>query len=120
MFGQGSYASNGASNGASMDEPFNMPFNTQNGGNIYYSADAKQRNAAASTNIDDLLQYKTPTYYGDDALTAQMLDNGKRDKRAMTTRALWDKNSFKPYIEQELREHEASVWWESDALDTQM
>jgi hypothetical protein len=56
---------------------------------------------------------------GDDKLTFKMLDSGKKNKRAMLNRAMWDKNSFIPYLEEELQNHSESIWWDDETLDNE-
>jgi hypothetical protein len=51
---------------------------------------------------------------GDDVLMQAMIDTQKKNKQSIDNRSMWEKSSFLPYIEEELRQHENSVWWESD------
>lgn len=53
----------------------------------------------------------------DDNLTARMMNMGKKNKEAIINRALWNKNSFLPYIEDELRMHSESIWYDNDDLE---
>lgn len=56
----------------------------------------------------------------DDLLTGQMLEMGRRNKEAMTNRAMFSKNSLIPYLEEELQEHEnAGGWWDDDDLENE-
>lgn len=54
---------------------------------------------------------------GDDKLAYKMYELGKKNKQAIISRATYDKYSFAPYIEEELRNHENSIWYEDDTLD---
>lgn len=53
----------------------------------------------------------------DDKLTKKMIDVGCRAKEALDSRAMFDKNSLLPYLEEELQMHANSVWWDDDALE---
>lgn len=53
----------------------------------------------------------------DDGLTMRMMEMGKKNKQAIMNRAMWNKNSFLPYIEDELRMHSESIWYDNDLLE---
>ncbi len=57
---------------------------------------------------------------GEDKLMFKMYEIGKKNKRAMTYRALYDKNNLKPYLEEELEQHANSRWWDDDTLEALM
>lgn len=67
----------------------------------------------------DFLYYGNSDYplSGDDKLAYRMYDLGQKNKQAITNRALWNKNSLLPYIEQELRDHSNSIWWDDETLE---
>jgi hypothetical protein len=54
---------------------------------------------------------------GDDSLTYRMYDMGQKNKHAIMNRAMWDKNSLIPYLEEELRDHANSIWWDDETLE---
>ncbi len=54
---------------------------------------------------------------GDDNLTYRMYDMGQKNKHAIINRAMWDKNSLIPYLEEELRTHANSIWWDDETLE---
>ena len=54
---------------------------------------------------------------GDDIFTNRVVEMNKRSKDALDNRAMWDKTTFIPYLEEELQEHAGSVWWDDDALE---
>ncbi len=56
---------------------------------------------------------------GDDNLTYRMHEMGQKNKQAMDNRAMFDKNSFLPYIEEELRSHSNSIWWDDETLENE-
>jgi hypothetical protein len=58
--------------------------------------------------------------YGDDKLTNKMIHMSLKNKHAINNRASWDKNSFLPFVKEELYSHENSVWWENDVLDDEL
>ena len=58
---------------------------------------------------------------GDDKFVRQMQVMGGRAKEAATARSLWSKNTFIPYLEEELQMHENSGgWWEDQNLENEM
>ena len=72
-------------------------------------------------NSCDINDKKCPDPYnnlsGDDMITLKMLESGTKPKRALTNRALMNKNTFIPYFEEELRSHAAVPWWDDETLE---
>ncbi len=56
---------------------------------------------------------------GDDKLTYRMYDMGQKNKHSMTNRAMWNKNNLIPYLEEELRTHSNSLWWDDETLENE-
>jgi 7,8-dihydro-6-hydroxymethylpterin-pyrophosphokinase len=57
---------------------------------------------------------------GDDIFTNRVVEMNKRSKESMDNRAMWDKNTFTPYLEEELQEHENSQsWWEDPDIENE-
>lgn len=57
---------------------------------------------------------------GDDVFTNRLVDMNKKSKEAMDNRTMWDKNTFTPYLEEELQEHENSQsWWEDPDIENE-
>lgn len=56
---------------------------------------------------------------GDDKLTYKMMHMSQKNKQALTNRALWSKNSFIPYLEEELQSHAESIWWDDETLENE-
>lgn len=54
---------------------------------------------------------------GDDSLTSRMMNMGKKNKEAIINRAMWNKNSLLPYLEDELRMHSESIWYDNEDLE---
>lgn len=52
---------------------------------------------------------------GDNKLTAHVSHNQKKSKQSMDNRSMWSKNSLIPYLEEELKEHANSRWWDDDS-----
>ena len=72
------------------------------------------------TNTDRYL-LDSDTAIGDDSFTLGMINNGKKSKESLDSRALWTKNSLIPYLAEELAEHEnANGWWDDDDLEALM
>jgi hypothetical protein len=66
---------------------------------------------------DRYLILDTPAMTLDEKLAIKMQESGHKAQDSMVNRAMYDKNSFLPYIEEELNEHANSIWWEDDDLD---
>ncbi len=54
---------------------------------------------------------------GDDKFTSGAIHRNLQAKQSMINRALLNKNTFLPYFERELNDHENSVWWEDSSLE---
>jgi hypothetical protein len=57
---------------------------------------------------------------GDTMICNRMKYMAVQPQLSKDIRASWNKNSFMPYIEEELREHAEREWWNSDHLDAEM
>ena len=77
--------------------------------------------ADKDSNALDFLYQNNDDYplQGDDKLMYKMYEMGKKNKQAMINRAMWNKNSFLPYIEEELQSHAASIWWDDETLENE-
>lgn len=69
----------------------------------------------ALTNAEET--YQDIACPGDTALTARMLENGKKAKISLVNRSKFDKYSLLHYFDEELRTTENSIWWEDDSLE---
>jgi len=67
---------------------------------------------------DDSDRYLGNTCYlsGSDLFATKLLENGKKNQDAIINRTLWTKNSFIPYLEEELQAGENLAWWNSNEL----
>jgi hypothetical protein len=65
----------------------------------------------------DLYIVDNKSIQGDDVFTARMMNMAKQSKIASDARSMMTKNSFIPYLEEELEEHANSVWWDDDSLE---
>jgi hypothetical protein len=54
---------------------------------------------------------------GDDKLMFKMYDMSGKNKEAILNRAMWNKNALIPYLEEELRSHENSIWYDDETLE---
>jgi hypothetical protein len=57
---------------------------------------------------------------GDDVFTTRTIENGKRSKQAIDNRIMWSTHALIPYLEEEMRDHSKSIWWDDDALDDEL
>jgi hypothetical protein len=57
---------------------------------------------------------------GDTMICNRMKYMAVQPQLSKDIRARWNKNSFMPYVEEELREHAEREWWNSDHLDEEM
>jgi hypothetical protein len=83
------------------------------------SSKTSLKNDASEANDIDNLYHDRSNFplCGDDALTYRMYDMGQKNKHAMTNRAMWNKNNLIPYLEEELRSHSNSIWWDDETLE---
>ena len=66
-------------------------------------------------NIKDI--YKNMACDGDNSIANRMKYMGVQPQISKNIRALYNKYTLKPYIEEELREQSNREWWNSDHLE---